>query len=240
MDRCAPHSTGRAKYQQRLARLERAATIRLVFELESKIQDRAWEIEFPLPQGATSGVLPILRDRLHFDLQRTPLDSPVTSIVFEVQETAPGRGAQRDFFNRTEEEAEAWEALVGRLERRGHHQKTASVRTFVAVQVDRHLPEKNWRPAEWDSRPGPPRGGESTSPALSSLEAIRPSRLLKQPERLNLSKDGWLVGRRHRWLVQRDHRTRDQRLGGGKLIFYGGSSLAIQRSCRIDPGGTVR
>ncbi|MCM2322655.1 MAG: hypothetical protein NDJ90_05290, partial [Oligoflexia bacterium] len=136
---------------------------------------RSWRLDFPLPQGSTVGILPILRDRLTHELARKPLDAPVDSLWIEVLETAPGRGAQRDFFSAKEEEDEAVESLVARL-----LQKLGPSRAFTARPVDRYLPERAYERAletEAHGSAGGPPGPARPAPP-------RPTRLLGVPERI--------------------------------------------------------
>lgn len=158
------------------ARNQRAAAIDLEFELDDQTT-RSWKLALPLPQGSAGALLPILRDRLSFDLQLQPLTSPVTIVRFGVPETAPGHGAQRDFFNSKEDEAEAWDALVGRLA-----QKLGKNRAFVAQPVDRHLPEGAWQAASDPLAVAP-------TAHLPLQQPKRPSRLLKTPEALQREGD---------------------------------------------------
>jgi protein ImuB len=179
------------------ARGLRASVIELEFRLERNEPDtnrklRVWRLEFPLPQGSAQGVLPILRERVSFDLGRQPLQSGAVAVRVEILEAAPGHGAQRDFFHRREEESEAWDGLVARLVA-----KLGPDRAFVARPVDRHLPERAWAPA---LEPLPPAGAArgvgdggtaGAAPGLMlkaaepraepELEAARPARLLKTP-----------------------------------------------------------
>src|SRR5262249_19579199 len=101
------------------------------------------------------------------------LGAPVVKVSFEVLESVPGNGAQKDFFNRREQEKEAWNALVGRLS-----YKLGNGRVFVALPVERYLPEKAWkRGLEFM------RAAESSFPPVEESEwAERPARLLRKPE----------------------------------------------------------
>lgn len=166
---------------------KRASVIEVTFEqeaysllLETK---RSWRFEMPVPQGTVLGLLPILRDRLSFELQRKPLQAPVVSLSFEVSEMAPGHGAQRNFFNQEEEQREAWDALVGRLS-----QKLSYGKTFKAEAVDRYLPEKAWKrnvQALDLKTPSLVCDSSSKQSALQGMSlSSRPSRVLPKPQRL--------------------------------------------------------
>ncbi len=181
------------------ARSLRASAISLEFEMQKiaglkAVQPRRWELYLPQPQGSSHGLIPILRDRLAFDLQRDPLISPVGSIELTILETAPGHGAQSCFFNRQLEDAEAWDGLVARLA-----QKLGNDHVFNVSVIDRHLPEAAWKAEEpkffADSEPKPsptpnpvnsnPPGnqGPPTHPTPHA-HPPRPIRLLKKPELL--------------------------------------------------------
>lgn len=174
---------------------ERASVVEVLFELENK-RKRGYRIELPVPQGSAAGLLPILRERIQFDLQMRPLEAPVTDLEFRILEKVPGHGAQRGFFNRQEEENEAWEALLGRL-----CQKIGKERAFVAQPADRYLPEASWSKAlNWKATEAAPAASQFTSPQ-------RPARLLPKPQDLQLEGDTLLHCKRsHRyWRVLEWH-----------------------------------
>lgn len=149
----------------------RASIVELQFTLERGLP-RRWSIVLPVAQGTASGLLPILRERLGFDIQRRPLEAPIRTICFRVLETAPGRGSQRDFFDRRENEGEERDALLGRLAER-----LGPDRAFEARTEDRHLPEGAWSQA-------PPGNVIPLRAAAPAPVPPRPTRLLKRPEPL--------------------------------------------------------
>jgi nucleotidyltransferase/DNA polymerase involved in DNA repair len=211
-----------------LARLKarglRLAGMELVFRLE-RGRDRRWSIALPFPQGATTALLPILRDRLGPELDRQPLAAAIQRLEIEVTETAPGHGAQRELFRGggpDAEENEALDSLLGRLS-----SKLGPGAAFRAKPVDRHLPEGAWLPClDAAARPpeAPPTDGrvakrsdppptprergqgapsEHESQARSSVTDVpRPTRLLKRPAPLERrgSELSCVRGRR-RWRV---------------------------------------
>ncbi|HUP56076.1 MAG TPA: hypothetical protein VM598_01395 [Bdellovibrionota bacterium] len=124
-------------------RSERASAVQVEMELENwstvKNTRRKWKVVLPLPLGSATSLLAILNETLSFSLDREPLEAPVQSVHFSVLETVPGYGSQRDFFDRKEEDAEAWDSLVGRLSHR-----LGKGRVFVARPVERYLPEGAW------------------------------------------------------------------------------------------------
>lgn len=162
----------------------RASSLQLLLDLEKG--KREWLIELPVPQGSTSGLIPILRDKLGFELNRAPLEQPIVRVSLSVLETAPGHRSQRDLFQAGDREAEAWDALVGRL-----CQKLGKDRAFVANPVDRHLPERAW------------------ARALEALDKLplelppRPARVLRKPQPLK-QMGHFLVGRK-KWRVSEWH-----------------------------------
>ncbi len=82
----------------------------------------------------------MIKDRLESDLVKEPLIAPVTAVSFQVLESTPANGAERDFFNKKEEEEEAWNSFVSRLA-----EKLGRDLVFIASSVERYLPEKSWR-----------------------------------------------------------------------------------------------
>jgi protein ImuB len=124
---------------------ERATSLRIRLRLErysslsEEESSRAWKFDLAAPQGSSVGLIPVLRERMGFDLSQKPLPSPVTDLEFEILETAPGAGAQRDFFDAREEEVEAWNSVIARLA-----EKLGDGQVFLAEPMERYLPEKAW------------------------------------------------------------------------------------------------
>jgi protein ImuB len=158
---------------------ERASVVQVTLELEQwstiQIHKRVWQIDLPIPQGSVHGMIPIIKDRLDFDLQREPLGSPAISIQFEILESTPGKAAQTDLFNKREEDAEAWNALVARL-----CVKLGVEHVFVALPIERYLPEKAYAKV-LDSK--------KISSNVMPLIPPRPARVLKKPEPVRLTGD---------------------------------------------------
>ncbi len=150
-------------------RAQRASTLHLTLDLEKG--QREWKIELPVPQGSTSGLLPILRDRLSFDFAKTPLEKSIVRVSLAVLETSPSNRVQRDLFQTTGDATEAWDALVGRL-----CQRLGKDKAFVANLAEDYLPERAWQRA------------------LEALDKLpteippRPARVLKKP--VPLHKEG--------------------------------------------------
>lgn len=154
---------------------KRASVIQVTLHLkpwENRVRSRVWKIELPIPQGSALALIPILQEKLSFDLQKSPLEAPMERIEFEVLESVPGRSAQRDFLNQREENFELWDKCVGRLV-----QQLGKENVFVALPVERYLPEGAWVKT-WD--------GEGSCPDVLPVRCgRRPARVLKDPERLN-------------------------------------------------------
>lgn len=157
----------------------RLATLEIEASLEKRSRAQAtqvsWTIRLPMPQGSVSGLLPILRDRLGGDFSRSPLVAPVSSLCLRVIETAPGHAAQRGLFSGDEDDAELWDALVGRL-----CGKLGKDRAFTAAPNDRHLPERAWK------RSLEPVDSSGAYPHVDNSvdTAERPARVLKKPKPL--------------------------------------------------------
>ena len=168
----------------------RAETVRFRIELErwSTLSEsevtREWVFPLGVPQGTSRAILPILRDRLAWELERNPLLAPVQRLEWEVVSGVPGLGGQRDFFRtKSEERKERWESLVGRL-----MQRLGKDHVYSAQLADSHVPERAWSrvaptlPPHLRDRLDPhlmespdPRG-ERKIP----LAPIRPTRLLRE------------------------------------------------------------
>ncbi|MGE0614032.1 MAG: hypothetical protein AB7P04_00190 [Bacteriovoracia bacterium] len=169
-------------------------------------QKRQWDLPFSIPQGSAAGVIPILRDLLGADLQRNPLAAPVQKVGIWVTQTAPGMGAQRDFFNARERVAEDQAALLERLMHDiareavqdaspADARKASPVgatraepspeRVFIASTIESYRPEAAWRRLKptADSEGGGGTGALANPPPPAPLRRRfgRPSRLLREP-----------------------------------------------------------
>ena len=72
-------------------------------------------------------------------MQKSPLESPIQEIFFEVSVSTPSTSSQKNFFDKGEEEREAWGSLVTRLSERLGPKKA-----FMASPVQSYIPEKSW------------------------------------------------------------------------------------------------
>ena len=176
-------------------RAERASTVSVLLSLEkwsTSEHRREFQVNFPMPQGSAQGALPLLIEKLRFELEREPLSAPVQTVTLEVQDTVPGRSAQRNFFNAQEEKDEALEGLYVRLT-----QKLGEEGIFVANLVDTHRPEEAWARGRLEKRRSENRRvlrttrrkkAEKSSSCLGSAiePARRPLRVLRRPERLEV------------------------------------------------------
>ena len=158
-----------------MARLRGRGERLLSFRVSMKPNQRIWNLDLTLPQGSVAGVIPILRDRLSFDLQRNPFQCPVESIEVEVLESVPGQVLQNHFFSKAQEEQELWSGLIARLS-----QKLGKNQVFTALPVSRYLPEKSFcREAPQEDT------GVSSVVYQPPWEGVeRPLRLLRNPELL--------------------------------------------------------
>lgn len=221
---------------------QRISVLQLEFQLTSwstvqKDSKRIWRFEFPLPQGSSVGIMPLVQDRLDFELQRTPLPSPVQAIRLEILEMVPGGGAQKDFFCAREEEAELWNAWVGRLAAR-----LGKENVFMAAPVDRYLPEKSWVKTLEVVK-------ERVSVSADVSSPSRPSRMLKEPEELQLRSRIFTHSSGKQWRVQEwegpERLSGEWWLGPGfdrdyyRISSLGGEQLWVFVD-RIDAGGVPR
>ncbi len=120
-----------------MARLRGRGERVLSVEIHLQPDGRLLRIDLPLPQGSASGLVPLIKEKLAGEFSRRPLRGPVEKVRFEILESVPAAGMQRDFFLRKEEDQEAWEGVVARIA-----QKIGKERVFVAQLVERYLPEK--------------------------------------------------------------------------------------------------
>ena len=124
-------------------RVLRAERIRFSIELEKystvKNPIREWDFELITPQGSTLGFLPVLRERLNWDLCIAPIESYVIAVTCDVLSTTLGQNAQRNFFHSREEYEEAMGSLFGQLE-----EYLGKGRVFWAKTTEERFPEKSW------------------------------------------------------------------------------------------------
>jgi protein ImuB len=175
MDRAMARLKGRG---ERVTSLRIRLRLERYSNLSQEEASRTWKLDLALPQGSSVGLLPLIRERLGFDLSQKPLPSPVTDLEFEVLETAPGVGAQRDFFDAREEEVEAWNSLIARLA-----EKLGEGKVFLADPVERYLPEKTWvkrTELSLEAR-------ESARTGIQDVLPERPLRVLQSPVPLHKS-----------------------------------------------------
>ena len=173
------------------ARAKRLTRLQITWQLERNIAARHWDLSFTTPQGSSQSLLPFLRDRFHHDCQRQPLESAVRAICFQVLETAPSQsGGQRHFFNQSEQWQENWGSLIDRLSL-----KLGQGHAFLACPVDRHLPEKAWRPLQAPLKIQSEHA-HTTTPAILP----RPTRLLASPLPLKRQGQQLLLYQQNQWI----------------------------------------
>jgi hypothetical protein len=159
---------------------------RIVFSIElekySTVKNsvREWIFELITPQGSTQGFLPVLRERLNWDLSRTPILSFIHTLRCSVVSTTPGRSSQKDFFaphdGSTElDQQEALGSLFGELEEflgRDH--------VFWARTTEERFPEKSWVKTSQK---------ESPQADLEGRYPKRPTRIFKNPVPISVIQD---------------------------------------------------
>jgi len=182
------------------ARGERLSRATLSFKLEKfstvKNFKRLWVFDLPLSQGTVTGLLPLIHERLNFDLGREPLPSSVIEMNFEVLETVPGQYFQRHFFSKKEEEQEAWNSLITRLcEKIGRSYTKEGA--FVGEPVQSYKPERAWKRTITEQKTeesvGCAVGGHLIGVDIPLPD--RPLRLLQNPEPLRKVENSLIGGR---------------------------------------------
>jgi protein ImuB len=117
--------------------------------------------------------LPIIRERLSFDLSHEPLVCPAQVLKFKILESVPGHGAQKDFFHSREAEAENRDQLLARL-----ISQLGKDHVFHAYLRESYRPEANWVRTLKER--------QKNEKQKMSKFFVRPSRILSQPERVLL------------------------------------------------------
>jgi len=171
-----------------------------------------WDFDLMLPQGSTSGVLPILRERWDRDLQHEPLEALVTRLHFTVMETVAGYDGQKNFFHAREDQTEKMNAVASHL-----RESLGADKVFRASLVEDRIPEKSWRKLEKNERPA--------ALDLSDRIPLRPTRIL-QPETIEVSANQ-VTFRRRRWRIER--RSEVERISAHWL-----DGLQVRHYVRLD------
>lgn len=147
---------------------------------------RTLRVELPVPQGGALGLLRVLRERVDAEWQARPAVGAITQVRLRVSRHAPGLGAQRHLWEKKEEDAEAWAALINRL-----RQRLGEDEVFLGELVQRYLPERAWKrafpqqPTPNTAAPFPKGEGASTGVQPGDagevpVEVPRPTRLLRE------------------------------------------------------------
>lgn len=105
-------------------------------------QWRTLRVELPVPQGGALGLLRVLRERVDVEWQQRPASGAINQVRLRVSRYGPGLGAQRHLWDKKEEDAEAWAALINRL-----RQRLGEDEVFLGELVQRYLPERAWKRA---------------------------------------------------------------------------------------------
>lgn len=167
-------------------RFLRADQLRFSIELEkySFIQTplRTWIFEFISPQGSTSGFLPILKERLYWDLQKKPIESDVIAISAEILITSKGFNSQKNFFHSYDERNEELGSFFGQME-----EFLGKGQVFWAKITEERFPEKSWLRI---------RSPEVQTVSLKKKYPKRPTRVFKSPIPISIVKNRIYLRRR--------------------------------------------
>jgi len=144
---------------------------------------RTQEIELAFPSGTTGGLLPIVQERLAKQFTTEPLESHVKHLHIKVLDKVPGGFRQKDFFSQKEEEQEALQSVISRLQ-----DKLGEEKVFFARPLENFFPEKSWQKTLRES------------PPMTVDLPERPLRVLGTPARLRRIQD-YLVGRKQKWKI---------------------------------------
>ncbi len=168
----------------------RAVRLEIIFRLEKfstvKKPLRKWQFDFVLPQSTAQGTLPILRERLEADLRTVPFESGVQGMSLEILEAVPGYQAQRLLYQGHSKTEEDFSALFAQLAESAGKQNV-----FKAQIHDEAIPERSWSRAVTLNK---------TTPDLKDYIPLRPTRLLKKPEKIDLG-PGFIFIRNRKYRV---------------------------------------
>jgi len=169
-------------------RMLRAERIRFSLELEkySTIKNplREWTFELICPQSSTGGFIPILRERLNWDLGRTPIESYIIAMSCHILSTTPAQSLQRSLLNTREnfEYEEAIGSLFNQLE-----EYLGKDCVFWARVTEERFPEKSWVKAKQKNEP---------QADLNGRYPKRPTRVFKTPIPITVIQDRIIFRRR--------------------------------------------
>jgi hypothetical protein len=148
-----------------------ADQIKFTLELEKyspfECTEREWTFELITPQSSTSSFLPILRERLNWDLSRNPIKSPVIAITVEVPATSMKQDAQRNLFHSRDDFRELMSSFFGQLE-----EFLGKGQVFWSTVTEERFPEKSWKKKKLP---------EPQTLHLAQRYPQRPTRLLTPP-----------------------------------------------------------
>lgn len=136
---------------------------------------RKWVFEFIVPQGSTSGVLPIIRERLSWDLAQSPIQSSIIELSVEALTTSPGRDLQRNFFNLSDDLNEKMGSVFGQLE-----ELLGEGQVFWASMTENRFPEKSWIKTKAVQQIA------SNELSLKERYPLRPTRILAAPVSISI------------------------------------------------------
>jgi protein ImuB len=145
--------------------------------------EREWVFDLAFPQGSVISLLPMIRDKLNFDLERNPLLAPVRKAEVQVLSSVCAQSKQTDFFSKKEEDLESFRSIVNRLsERLGFN------RAFLAQPKEAYFPERNWQKTLDETQ------------EVENKIPERPLRILRTPLEIRLI-DQYLFCKKRKWKV---------------------------------------
>lgn len=129
-----------SRLRGRFLRADRMA-VRLELEKYSTVKNplRAWTFDFIAPQGSTVGFMPMLRERLNWDLQKEPIESYVIAMTVEVLAHSAGNANQNHFFHSRGDSKEEMGSFFGQIE-----EYLGKGQVFWAQVTEERLPETSW------------------------------------------------------------------------------------------------
>ena len=154
-----------------------ALSLKLSLEKFSTVKEpvREWRLEFLLPQATARGTLPVLRERLARDLSRKPLESSVLAIDLEILQSVKDYQGQRHFFHSKEDIQEAFSSVLSQFA-----EGLGKDKVFQVCLHEEAVPERSWSRSFTRQK---------ALPELADYVPLRPTRLLRRPERVQIAGD---------------------------------------------------
>lgn len=173
----------------------RASSIKLELTLDRssifKKKNREWVIEFIIPQSSAKSAISIIREKSQSETRMKPLEASISNIYLKVLNSLKEYQCQRQLFEKKEEIEEnfnsAFSQLIGIL---------GKDKVFRAKIYEDSVVERSWSRDVKE---------QSKFPDLDDYIPVRPIKILRIPERVELSGDSIFIRQRRYQILKWSH-----------------------------------